>query len=412
MSNSIKENLNSFSQSWESYVAQCKVEENGKEYFRNTKEHIAHKIFIDDVPEVFMSFLDNKKYTIKSSLGEGNTAAIPWLCIMHKQVTDSVTERFYVAYLFSRNAKKVFLSIGIGATQFSRIYGESMTKCVPKINDAKEQFKNTFLHLAPNNSNEEMDLFDMSDTNFIRSELSQSPRFKIAAYEAGCFFTKSYTLDDSLDETELQNDLKEYIRAYEKIIDDPRSIPLIDNLAEIVLDEDDQKSSEDFDYEIPEYEPTIKEAKEKVYSPKKSKNNKKNIIPTKPSKRVGRAGEEHVYKYEYKKLMDHGREDLAEKIVKQYEDLSFFPGYDIKSFNEDGEEIFIEVKSTVSKGKDYFEISDNELLAAKSLGGSYFIYQVTDALANPKISAIVRNPMKYVEQNKILLESWIYKMFI
>ena len=412
MSNSIKENLNSFSQSWESYVAQCKVEENGKEYFRNTKEHIAHKIFIDDVPEVFMSFLDNKKYTIKSSLGEGNTAAIPWLCIMHKQVTDSVTERFYVAYLFSRNAKKVFLSIGIGATQFSRIYGESMTKCVPKINDAKEQFKNTFLHLAPNNSNEEMDLFDMSDTNFIRSELSQSPRFKIAAYEAGCFFTKSYTLDDSLDETELQNDLKEYIRAYEKIIDDPISIPLIDNLAEIVLDEDDQKSSEDFDYEIPEYEPTIKEVKEKIYSPKKSNNNKKNIFPSKPSKKVGRAGEEHVYKYEYKKLMYHGREDLAEKIVKQYEDLSFFPGYDIKSFNEDGEEIFIEVKSTVSKGKNHFEISDNEVLAAESLEGSYFIYQVTSALANQKKSAIVRNPMKYVEQKKILLELRIYKMFI
>lgn len=412
MSNSIKESLNSFSQSWESYVAQCKVEENGKEYFRNTKEHIAHKIFIDDVPEVFMSFLDNKKYTIKSSLGEGNTAVIPWLCIMHKQVTDTVTERFYVAYLFSRNSKKVFLSIGIGATQFSRIYGGSITKCVLKINDAKEQFKNTFLHLAPNNSNEEMDLFDISDTNFIRSELSQSPRFKIAAYEAGCFFTKSYTLDDSLDETELQNDLKEYIRAYEKIIDDPRSIPLIDNLAEIVLDEDDQKSSEDFDYKIPEYEPTIKEAKEKVYSPKKSKNNKKNIIPTKPSKRVGRAGEEHVYNFEYKKLMDKVREDLAKQIVKQYENHSFFPGYDIKSFNEDGEEIYIEVKSTVSKGKDYFEISDNEVLAAKSLKDSYFIYQITDALVNPKISARVRNPMKYVEENKILLESWIYKMFI
>ncbi|KGF91908.1 hypothetical protein EU92_0206 [Prochlorococcus marinus str. MIT 9107] len=42
-----------------------------------------------------MSFLDNKKYTINSSLGEGNTAVIPWLCIMHNQVTDSVTERFY-----------------------------------------------------------------------------------------------------------------------------------------------------------------------------------------------------------------------------------------------------------------------------------------------------------------------------
>ena len=412
MNYSIKENLISFSQSWESYIAQCKVEENGKEYFRNTKEHITHKIFIDDVPEVFMSFLDNKKYTIKSSLGEGNTAAIPWLCIMHNQVTDSVTERFYVAYLFSRNAKKVFLSIGIGATQFSRLYGVSIPKCVPIINDAKEQFQNKFTRFAPNTRNEAMDLFDVSDINFIRSELSPSPKFKIAAYEAGCFFTKSYTLDKSLDEIELQNDLKEYIRTYENIIDDPISIPLIDNLAEIVLDEDDQKSSEVFDYEIPEYEPTIKEVKEKIYSPKKSNNNKKNIFPSKPSKKVGRAGEEHVYKYEYKKLMDHGREDLAEKIVKQYEDLSFFPGYDIKSFNEDGEEIFIEVKSTVSKGKDYFEISANEVLAAESLEGSYFIYQVTNALANPKISAIVRNPMKYVEHNKILLESWIYKMFI
>ena len=55
---------------------------------------------------------------------------------------------------------------------------------------------------------------------------------------------------------------------------------------------------------------------------------------------------------------------------------------------------------------------NNEVLAAESLEGSYFIYQVTDALANPKISAIVRNPMKYVEQKKMLLEPWIYKMFI
>ena len=57
-------------------------------------------------------------------------------------------------------------------------------------------------------------------------------------------------------------------------------------------------------------------------------------------------------------------------------------------------------------------IVNNEVLAAESLEGSYFIYQVTDALANPKISAIVRNPMKYVEQKKMLLEPWIYKMFI
>jgi len=103
---------------------------------------------------------------------------------------------------------------------------------------------------------------------------------------------------------------------------------------------------------------------------------------------------------------------LEENRYPHHYFFSFFPGYDIKSFNEDGEEIFIEVKSTVSKGKDYFEISYNEVLAAELLEGSYFIYQVTSALANQKKSAIVRNPMKYVEQKKILLELRIYKMFI
>jgi hypothetical protein len=412
MSDSIKENLVAFSESWGPYVQSCRIEKNGTEYFRNTKKHIAHKIFINNLPKVFMSCLDNKRYSIKSSLGDGNTAGIPWLCIMHKQVTDSVTDRFYISYLFSRNAKKVYLSIGIGATQFSKIYGTSINKCVPKINDAKNQFQNMFQHYAPNNANETMDLFDSSDTAFIRTQFSQSPKFKVAAYEAGCFFTKSYSLKEPLDENELQNDLQEYIKTYEKLIDDPISIPLIDNLAEIIYEKDNKVQVEIFDYDIPQFNPAPKEKRIKIYSPSKSKINNKNIYPRKSSKRVGDAGEEYVYKYEYKKLIETGREDLAKQIVKQYEDHSFFPGYDIKSFDENGNEIFIEVKSTVSKDKNYFEISDNEVLAADSLKDSFFIYQVTEALSNPRISVIIKNPMKYISENKILLEPWIYKMHI
>ena len=52
----------------------------------------------------------------------------------------------------------------------------------------------------------------------------------------------------------------------------------------------------------------------------------------------------------------------------------------------------------------YFLKITMKVLDAESLKGSYFIYQVTNALANPKISAIVRDPMKYIEQKKILLE--------
>ena len=219
-------------------------------------------------------------------------------------------------------------------------------------------------------------------------------------------------MKEPLDENELQNDLQEYIKTYEKLIDDPISIPLIDNLAEIIYEKDNKVQVEIFDYDIPQFNPAPKEKRIKIYSPSKSKINNKNIYPRKSSKRVGDAGEEYVYKYEYKKLIETGREDLAKQIVKQYEDHSFFPGYDIKSFDENGNEIFIEVKSTVSKDKNYFEISDNEVLAADSLKDSFFIYQVTEALSNPRISVIIKNPMKYISENKILLEPWIYKMHI
>ena len=101
---------------------------------------------------------------------------------------------------------------------------------------------------------------------------------------------------------------------------------------------------------------------------------------------------------------------MADKIVKQYDDLSSFPGYDIQSFDKDGNKIFIEVKSTKTKKKSYFEISENEINAAKRHGKNYHIYHVTDALINPKITRVIKDPISYVSQNKIVLEPIAYKL--
>ena len=65
-------------------------------------------------------------------------------------------------------------------------------------------------------------------------------------------------------------------------------------------------------------------------------------------KKIGLAGEYHVYDYEVAYLKEMEENDLAKLVVKQFEDESSFPGYDIKSFNLDGEEFFIEVKSSTS----------------------------------------------------------------
>ena len=409
----LKDSLLNFRDNWTSYLENCeKLNAKGKKTYSNNRNHEAHKIFISELPSFFKNILDEKKYFIKSSLGEGNVAGIPWLCIMHRDVTNSVTRGFYIAYLFSRNAKKVYLSIGLGATQFSELHGENLNKCIPKIEEARSKFLKLFQNYGPDN-NDKMDLFDESDQEFIIKEFSASPRFKTAAYEAGSCFTKSYQLDKkSLNDVNLENDLNEYIKSYEKILDDPNSIAFVENLAESGFDVDKLEQSDHFNYEIPSFDPPKMERIEKGYNPKINKFNKASYHPQKPSKKVGDAGEKHVYKREYNYLKDIGRQDLAEKIVKQYEDKSSYPGYDIQSFDEKGNKIFIEVKSTKSKKKDYFEISDNEINAAKYYKDQFYIYQVINALVDPKIDVRIKNPISYIDQDRIFLDPWIYKMKI
>ena len=77
---------------------------------------------------------------------------------------------------------------------------------------------------------------------------------------------------------------------------------------------------------------------------------------------------------------------------------------------ENGNKIFIEVKSTKGKNKNYFEISENEINTAKEFGNSYFIYQVTSALTEPKISTVINNLQSYKDQDKVLIEPMMHRV--
>jgi hypothetical protein len=68
MPESLKNTLINFSINWEPYLKECRVEENGTTYFRNTNKHIAHKLFIEDLPGCFEELVDQKKYDINPLL--------------------------------------------------------------------------------------------------------------------------------------------------------------------------------------------------------------------------------------------------------------------------------------------------------------------------------------------------------
>ena len=60
-------------------------------------------------------------------------------------------------------------------------------------------------------------------------------------------------------------------------------------------------------------------------------------------------------------------------------------GFDVLSYNTDGSEKHIEVKTTTDKKNTPFHISQNELLYSKEESSSYWLYRVYDLNGDPKI---------------------------
>ena len=119
----LKQHLLEFSQNWESYVTECMTIVDDKFRFYVTKDHRVYQLIIKTIVSELEELIDTRLYKVKGSVGQSGLAGIPWLSVMDKEVTESTKEGFYISYLFSRNAKKLHLSIALGATQFEDLYG-------------------------------------------------------------------------------------------------------------------------------------------------------------------------------------------------------------------------------------------------------------------------------------------------
>ena len=99
---------------------------------------------------------------------------------------------------------------------------------------------------------------------------------------------------------------------------------------------------------------------------------------------LGLKGEEYVVNYEKARLIFEGKESLADKIehISLEEDRV---GYDIHSYNANGKDRFIEVKTTNYDRYSRFYISPNELKVSKKLGENYHLYRVFNFKASPKL---------------------------
>jgi hypothetical protein len=102
------------------------------------------------------------------------------------------------------------------------------------------------------------------------------------------------------------------------------------------------------------------------------------------SRRYGRRGEEAVFGSEQRRLVELGYD--ADAVVWQSR-KDEFSDYDIASLDDDGQRVYIEVKSTTGDDESApFQISAGELRSALRHRSRYFIYRVINVTsASPNI---------------------------
>lgn len=121
---------------------------------------------------------------------------------------------------------------------------------------------------------------------------------------------------------------------------------------------------------------------------------------------LGLAGEEFVLQYEYFRLRNCGQKNLAEKLDHVSKSKGDGLGYDILSFEPNGQERFIEVKTTSFGKETPFYISRGEVAFAQENQDQYHLYRLFDFRRDPRMFELpgpvdrhcIMNPMTYICQ--------------
>lgn len=163
------------------------------EYFRNTVPRLMYDTGI----------INSKDYLVKGSVGQGNWAMVPWICIFNRKITTSATKGVYIVYLLEKNGKSLYLTLNQGCTEIRRTHNKRET-----------------IQIMRNNAASLISKIDsrgfLSDDNI---SLGDGLTELAELYQKGTIFYKEYKKDEVPKEEELGRDLKNMIDIYQEYMD-------------------------------------------------------------------------------------------------------------------------------------------------------------------------------------------------
>lgn len=106
------------------------------------------------------------------------------------------------------------------------------------------------------------------------------------------------------------------------------------------------------------------------------------------NKALGDAGEERVFHHEIATLQDAGREDLARRVRWTAQEDGDGFGYDIHSFEPDGRDRLLEVKTTNGWNRTPFHITANECAVAEARRDHWQLVRLWNFAREPQAFAL------------------------
>lgn len=103
---------------------------------------------------------------------------------------------------------------------------------------------------------------------------------------------------------------------------------------------------------------------------------------------LGEAGEQFVINFERARLIRAGKEPLAERVEQVSATVGPSAGFDIKSFEENGTDRFIEAKTTKYGKNTPFFVTPNELRFSRDNSSRYYLYRLFRFRESPRLFAL------------------------
>lgn len=161
--------------------------------------------FRNDIPETIYKtgIVDKNKYLITGSVGQGNWATIPWICIFDKSITTSATKGVYIVYLLSKDGNTLYLTFNQGCTDIRNKHNRNKTIEIMRNNAAQ------IVSRIDNRG------FKSDEDIALGTGLTELG----VLYQKGTIFYKAYHKGNVPEETELRDDLSKMIAIYKEYVE-------------------------------------------------------------------------------------------------------------------------------------------------------------------------------------------------